>query len=222
MTNEPQIFNPLPQLISFLFGFLTAIFAEPLRQLIFRPTLKVQFGESEDYLSLTPEEIQVNDKSSKIKAYYIRVKVTNIRRAVAKDCKVYLVNVEKEDDNGKFKPTIYCDYIPLAWSCQNMGEQYRGIDLNKGVNQFADVITTREISSVFYPPLKLFPFRYQEIFSQKGTFRFTVQVTSANTEPKTIKIVFHWDGKWDKFQVYSRKGRVRHQISKIIIMALGF
>jgi hypothetical protein len=188
---------------------------------LFKPDLKLDFDKNGDFVALTPERITSNNSTIEIKAYYIRVKVTNTKNVTAKDCKTYLVNIEKLDASGSFKSTIYCDSIPIAWSCQNIGEQYNGININKGVNQFADVVTTRHFPSagevmyptmanqsakpdILYPQIKLTPFRYEGIFKEKGTFRFTVQVTSANADPKTIRLVLDWNGIWDKFSV--RKG----------------
>lgn len=206
-----------PEVIPFLAGFFTAIFAEPIRRYLFKPNLRLDFVNNGDFVALTPERAG----DIQIKAYYIRIKATNTKNVAAKDCKAYLVNIEKLDASGDFKPTDYCDSIPLAWSCQNIGEQYNGININKGVNQFADVVTTRHLVSagevmyptmvnqsvnddILYPQIKLTPFRYEGIFKEKGTLRFTVQVTSANADPKTIKLILVWSGVWDKLNV--RKG----------------
>ncbi len=224
MSGETKAFclwSVLPQVVSFLTGFFTAIFAEPIRQFLFKPNLELSFDNTDDFVSLTPEKASLENKTIEFKAYYIKIRVTNTKNIAAKDCKAYLVNIEKLDSVGNFKPTIYCDSIPLAWSCQNIGEQYNGININKGVNQFADVVTTRHLvstaevmyptmvnqsadSDILYPQIKLTPFRYEGIFKEKGTFRFTVQVTSANADPKTIKLILGWNGVWDKFSV--RKG----------------
>ena len=211
----------LPQIVPFSAGFFTAIFAEPIRKILFKPNLKLNFDNTDDFISLTPEKGSLENKPIEFKAYYIRIRATNTKNVAAKDCKAYLVNIEKLDSVGNFKQTIYCDSIPLAWSCQNIGEQYKGININKGVNQFVDVVTTRHLvsaaeimyptmmsqsanSDVLYPQIKLTPFRYEGIFKEKGTFRFTVQVASANADPKMIKLIFVWNGVWDKFNV--RKG----------------
>ena len=208
-----QVIQPVIQLLG---GAVIAICAEPVRQILFKPNIELSFDNTNDFVSLTPERGYLENKTIEIKAYYIKIKVINTKNIAAKDCKAYLVNIEKLDANGKFKPTIYCDSIPLAWSCQNIGEQYNGININKGVNQFADVIVTRhpvspaEImypdmqsqsagSDILYPQIKLTPFRYEVIFKERGTFRFTVQVTSSNADPKTIKLILNWTGIWDKF-----------------------
>ncbi len=212
------LYKALPQSVPFLAGFFTAIFAEPIRKAFFKPNLKLDFINNGDYVASTPERITYNNKSTEIKAYYIRIKATNTRRIAAKDCKAYLAKIEKRDKDGYFKPTIYCDSIPLAWSCQNDGEQYSGIDINKGVNQYADVITTRHLVSPaevmypglksghpepdnIYPQIKLLPLRYEKIFKEQGMFRYTIQITSANADPKTISLILDWKGVWDQFEV---------------------
>ena len=185
-------------LLGALVGFFIAVFAEPLRQKLFKPVLDVEFvDDSPDYVTLTPE-------SGNNEAYYIRVKVTNKKRILARDCRAYLINIEKKDGKGDFLPTIYCDSIQLAWSLQNQGEQYRGIDIAKDVNQFVDIIKTtktRNDANSFYPQIMVTPFRYENLFGETGTFRFTIQVSAANADPKNIKLIFDWGGVWDDFKV---------------------
>ena len=131
-TNSFSLWNTLPQVVTFLAGFSTAIFAEPIRRYLFKPNLKLDFDNNDDFVALTPEKMPSNNDTIEIKAYYIRIKATNTKNVAAKDCKAYLVNIEKLDASGNFKPTIYCDSISLAWSCQNMGEQYITLILTKG------------------------------------------------------------------------------------------
>lgn len=206
------------QLISiFTLGGL-AIFAEPIRHFLFKANLELNFGNTSDFVALTPERTLVDYVALENNAYYIRVKVTNTNNIAAKECRAYLINIEKKDGIGKFQPSIYCDSIPLAWSCQNIGEQYNGININKGVNQYFDVLATRHEytaaekmypppkasssgADILYPQMKLQPYRYEGIFKEKGTFRFSVQVTAANADPKTIQLILEWNGLWDKFKV---------------------
>jgi hypothetical protein len=133
---------------------------------------------------------------------YIRVKATNIRRAIAKKCRAYLVAVEKFDSDGKFQPTIYCDSIPLAWSCR--GDQaHDPLDLPNGVAQFIDVASTRSLknaSSTFRVEIKPTPYRYVDLFAQQGTFQFTIQVSGENVKPVFIKIVLVWRGVWNYYE----------------------
>ena len=130
MTEVPLSISTVNLLIGLLGGFFIAVFAEPFRQWILKPVLKPEFKKDlPDFVTFTP--------MTHGQAYYIRVKVNNIKlvaRTVAKGCKAYLVNIEKKQPNGEFGSTIYCDSIQLAWS--NRGNnRYDGFDLSKGVNQ---------------------------------------------------------------------------------------
>lgn len=192
----------LPYLISFLAGFIIAIFAEPVRRFFFKPKLKLEFQQSPDCISQTYE---VANGKKVADARYIRVNVTNSSKVIAKDCRSYLINIEKCDREGKFVPTVYCDSIQLAWSCQGRMDRWRGIDICKGVNQYVDIIATRNISKAFDPQIMAKPNRYLDLFNETGKFLFTIQVSADGADPKTIKLEFVWNSIWDDFAVKERK-----------------
>jgi len=58
-----------PQLAPYIAGFLTAVLAEPLRQRLFRPRLKVEFRDDTNCISWTRE--------GETKACYLRIRVQN-------------------------------------------------------------------------------------------------------------------------------------------------
>jgi hypothetical protein len=186
-----------------ILGFGAAIFAEPLRQWIFRPKLKLEFGDDPGCKARTPEEADIPSSPRPLhsihEAEYIRIKVTNKKRIIAKGCRAYLIAVEKADESGDFKPTIYSDSIPLAWSCRDK-QAYDPLDLPRGVAQFIDVVSTRSVSQDFKAEIKLIPFRYLALFKEHGAFRFTVLVSGENLKPIFIKIVFRWSGLWDRYE----------------------
>jgi hypothetical protein len=168
----------LPNFMSFIAGFAIAIFAEPARRFFFKPKLKLEFQENPYCLSSTYE----THKGQKLtNAIYIRVKVTNTSKVIAKRCRAYLINIEKCDVNGNFIPTVYCDSIQLAWSCQGQRNRWRGIDICKGVNQYLDV------------------------FKETGKFLFTIQASADGADPKIIKLEFDWRGVWNDFSIKERK-----------------
>jgi hypothetical protein len=185
-------------LLGFFSGFAAAIFAEPIRQWLFKPKLNLEYDEGRGCLSKTQEAISASVVGD---AYYIRVRVTNASKIIAKDCRAYLVNIEKRDEKGGFASTVYCDSIQVAWSCQGREDRYRGIDICKGVNQYLDLIVTRSNSDEFDPQIMVKPFRYSELFKETGAFRFTIQASAARANPATIKLIFEWNAEWDKFQV---------------------
>lgn len=184
-------------------GFAAAVFAEPLRHWIYRPKLKLEFGDDPGYRARTLEEADIPSapvpRHSVHDAEYIRIKITNIKPAIAKSCRAYLVAVEKADEAGKFSPTVYCDSIPLSWACRD-SQAYEPLDLPRGVVQFIDVISTRSISKDFKPEIRPIPYRYFDLFREHGTFRLTIQVSGDNVKPVFTKIVFRWAGVWDEYE----------------------
>jgi len=194
-------FQLLVALFAGLFsGFFAAIFAEPIKQRFFRPNLVLEFGDSEDYKSKTP----IRKNKGETEGYYVRVKVRNASTYIAKDCRAYLINVERKDENNRFVRTLYCDSIPLGWSCRNEDdkkERYGGIDIPCGINQYVDVIATEKGFAGFTPQIMVVPYRYSKLFMETGTFRFTIQVSAAGTDPTTIKLTFTWKNVWNDFQV---------------------
>jgi hypothetical protein len=186
--------------IGAVLGFTAAVFAEPLRQWIYRPKLKLEFNDDPGCRARTPEQAQLTGVPvpNIYEADYIRIKVTNTKPFIAKNCLAYLIGIEKPDNSGTFTPTIYGDSIPLPWSCRGE-EAYGPLDLPRGIVQFIDVVSTRSISNDFTPAIRPIPYRYIGLF-EKGIFRFSVQVSGENVKPVSIKIVFRWTGAWNQYE----------------------
>lgn len=204
---EPATISYLAIIVNvfaFVAGFLTAVFAEPLRRWLFKPKLSLDFSEKPDCISLTAESTYFpTGKPETHSAYYVKVEVTVPKRRMAKGCRGYLVNIDKKnEETGAFEPTIYCDSIQLAWSCKRTDEErYQGVDIPYGVRQFLDVFSTRDDSQMFAPKIAITPLRYIDLFKEKGIFRFTVQVSAEEADPKFIKLDLDWKGVWDDFKV---------------------
>jgi hypothetical protein len=193
-------FDLLSQWITpFLSGAFVVVLAEIVRHRLFKPNLRIVFKEiSAAYIARTKETYEAGKTRE---AYYVRVKVTNKSRILARKCRAYLINIEKRDNGRKFDPTVYRDSIQLAWSCQPPDYRYKGIDIPKGVNQFLDVVVTRQGLNEFDPQIIVKPYRYLDLFRETGEFRLTIQVYAAGADPATLKLIFRWEGQWDKFTV---------------------
>jgi len=193
-------FSALAPLGSFVLGFITAVFAEPVRQRFFRPELELSFSGGEDTLTRT-------STVGGSEAVYVRVRVQNKKPKLARACRAYLVNVERKNDDGRFAPTAYVDSIQLAWSCQTPGNERAPIDLPNGVSQYMDVVATSSITNTFALQISPFPVRYTVLLSPKPeTYRYTLQVAGDGAEPTILKLVFMWKGKWDDVGAYEDKG----------------
>lgn len=201
--SEPGLWSVLkdyvPYLLSLFSGFAIAIFTEPIRKKIWGPKLSIVFTGKDDCIPKTIERGPGIERE----AYYIKARVTNIRKAIARDCRAYLVNIEKKDADGKFKPTVYSDSIQLAWSAQGSENRSKALDLAKGIKQYVDIITTRSDSPYYYPQLAVTLNRYVPLFQETGIFRFTLQVSAAEADPRMLKLTFEWNGQWDSFKAYA-------------------
>lgn len=182
-------------ILGFIGGFLTALFAEPARQWIFRPRLALEFKDSGHFVAKTAEE----SKSPPVRygARYIRIKVTNTKSALAKSCKAYLANIERLGQSGIWEATEYCESLQLRWA----GRGYEALDLPKDVPHFVDVVSTREVSKSFRLETQVTLMRYEMLLNTKGTYRVTIVVSGDGVEPARIQLSFEWDGSWDNFEV---------------------
>ena len=180
---------------SFFLGFVSAVFAEPVRRFLFKPKLNLRFSGKDDCVAQTP-------MSSGINGVYVRVKVTNLRRQVARSCRAFLNGVEKQATDGRFQPTIYTDSLPLAWSCQPEGLERSPLDLLHGVSQYVDVVAAFEGGRYLEPQVAPFPRRYFSLFADhEAIYRFTIQVSGDGVDPRVITIDVNWKGQWNTLQV---------------------
>jgi hypothetical protein len=193
--------NIIRPVIGFIFGFAAAVFAEPLRRYIFRPKLEMEFGDTNDFKADTPEVRQMPDGSLKEgPAYYIRGRVVNKSVNIAKQCMVYLTNIERRSERtGLFDQTIFCESIPLHWSCRGPENAFSYLDLPKGVNQYFDIFSTRQGDTMLHLQILIKPFRYNNLFQEQGTYRFTVQVSGEGFSPISMKIIVQWKCIWNDF-----------------------
>jgi hypothetical protein len=185
----------------FLGGFVTAILAEPLRQRFFRAQLKLEFDQSSPFL-VEAVSRDLAGEQDKYEMQFIRIKVTNIKRHLARSCRAFLINVEKENGRGVFEQTHYYDSLQLTWASETH-DPFREIDLPNGINKYIDVISTRSDRHSFYPHIEFSASRLaEELFTEPGTFRFTILVSGDGIDPEVAKLVFSWKGVWNNFAVH--------------------
>jgi hypothetical protein len=190
--------------VTFLAGAATAIFAEPLRQWIFRPVLEVSFEPGTCNLS-TPTTVvgitlgamhQVESQGR-----YVRVRVRTTTRRIAKGCRAYLVKIEVEEQ-GTFHPSNFVDTLRLKWSSQLADEATKPLDIPKDVSQFVDALSTDIASpNQYVSHTTLMPQYCRQLFDQRPkTLRLTILVTSDDAKPARARFIFRWKGTWDTFE----------------------
>jgi hypothetical protein len=133
----------MPQILAFLGGFLTALFAEPLRLWLFRARVTLEFLNADHFVTSTSEQ-------GGHQAKYVRIKAVNHSGRLAKNCRAYLTNIERRGPSGAWEATEYCESMQLGWSARGDGA-HTALDLPKDVPCFIDVLSTRSISTNFLP-----------------------------------------------------------------------
>jgi hypothetical protein len=128
---------------------------------------------------------------------WVRVKVENNRSALARSCRAYLVNIERQGPSGKFEPTEYCESMQLAWASQ-ADQSFSAFDLPRGVPHFIDIMSTRPTSPAFQLAIKVIPLRYAKLVLTPGVYRFTVVVSGDGVKPVIIRPAVRWTGIWDQ------------------------
>jgi hypothetical protein len=192
------------QFLGFVVGGIAGpLVLEAMRQWIFRAKIKLSFRPDNECISRTTEGPKTMDPGPR--AVYVRMKVVNDNWRMAKNCKAYLVRIEKQDDQGRYVPTVYCDGMQLCWSAKSSEEKaLEGVDLPKDVPQFVDVISVRENSMDFQAEVGgIRLYRHETLWREKGTFRATVSVGGDNLRPAEEQICFSWDGNVETLKVWS-------------------
>jgi hypothetical protein len=182
-------------ILGFLGGFLSAVFAEPLRQWLFRPVLKLEFTNTGDFVVRTPE-----GPDRQHEAHVVRVKVTNTSGRLAKSCRAFLINIERLAGSGAWERTVYSDSLQLGWSALE-NARHSPLDLPKNVPHYVDIVSALQRTATFVPAIPAVPFRYESLWQSSDTYRFTVMVSGDGVKPASVGIRFKWIGAWDRIEV---------------------
>jgi hypothetical protein len=130
---------------------------------------------------------------------YVRLKIENTKKRLAKSCGAYLANVEKFDSaTGCFAQTDFHDTFSLHWA---YNAALANVDLPLHVPRFLDLVSVPESGNGIRPhhiglpegqdvPL------YRPIWNTNGHFRLTVLVTAEGIEPEVRRITVDWRGEW--------------------------
>ena len=194
---DTEMYQYIVGAFSVVLGVFLTELAFFCRRRFLKPKLQLSFSNTSDCEAETPVTM---GNGIKVRGVYIRAKVTNTSYFGAIGCRGYLINIEKQDEQGEFKRTIYCDSMQLGWSCL-VDNAYTGITLPKGINQYLDILCLRENGKAFGLIVNSLPFRYEQLVNETGVFRLTIKVAAENADPETIKLLFEWNGDWKNYHL---------------------
>ena len=158
-----------------------------------RPVLELDHQEAQAYFPTA--NYQTKD-GKEVVEIFVRARVHNTGFRVARECRVFLTNVEEVHHSGTTK-TAFHDSMPLSWPLGDFSAR----DIPKGVELFVDVV------SVFRYP-EGWNFKVPQLYSSqqglktyRGTYRLTLLATAANALPsKPLQIDATYQMDWNNFR----------------------
>lgn len=176
-----------------------------------RPILDIEVGEGRGFfnhypLSQTITRLERDDRTMHAppvptSAFYLRVKITNRGRRTARNCRVYLANVEVQQGK-KCRDTEYVDFMRLVWS------HHPGIpslDLLPEVPHWVDVISTLENCHHFFLETDPKAEKYRDGFGETTMYRLTIRAYAEDAESAEAIIYLRWSGDWEHVEVFDEK-----------------
>jgi hypothetical protein len=138
----------------------------------------------------------VNWEGKEISAVYVRVRIRNIGRRVARGCRVFLVGLEEVHPAGT-TPTNLHDALVLGWPG---GQDFEPRDIPPGVSFYADLASVSKHVAGWHFCVKETYADHRRLPQYRGTYRFHVLVTADDAKPSQCKVDATYDGDWHNFR----------------------
>ena len=120
------------------------------------------------------------------KATFVSMRVRMAAGSVARNCKAYLVQMEKSLSGGAYQPVLWADCIPLNWAYR---DEQEGADLLPGVSCRFGVVLVNLGSGQLEIQARL-PDRYRAFHSGTDVaYRITVMATAEGAKPITAALL---------------------------------
>jgi hypothetical protein len=155
-----------------------------------RPKLQVDYEGKDDANKVLVE--YTKKEGTQVAEIYIRARVRNAGRRVAKGCRVFLTSLEEVQQAGKTTPTVFHDAMQLAWA----GGEFVAQDVPNGVEFYADLTHISKLRPGWSFSVKRLFANHEVLKNYKGTYRFHLLATAENASPATIEVDISYNGDW--------------------------
>jgi hypothetical protein len=178
-------------------GLVTGAY-DSFRDWVMRPKLVLDFdGEGRGFIPLSERRVD----GALIEEKWLRIKLTNDGRRVARECQVYLVNVE-ELHEGHRRTTSYTDARPLFWP--GYPRECGPRALPPSVSFFADVASVQKTIPGWNFHIKGGLYQSEKIIGgYTGTYRLTMLATADNAKPVSAEVDVRYEHQWDTFRAFT-------------------
>lgn len=187
-------------------GAAIPLVVEWLKQRLYGPRLEVMHGEGESFV---PRSEEPGKTPGPHPSRYLRVRVKNTGRMIAKNCRAYLVNIE-ELVHGNPSRTFYRDTLRLRWAYEEQEELHEGVDIPPGVFIYFDIMSTKCEDNMSKTLLQVAKLRHHFVnkLEFNKVYRFTVLVAADATDPVQICLTVVMGKTWENFSVTGLEPRM--------------
>ena len=138
-----------------------------------------------DYLGSDGNRVDSGDE------IYIRARVQNGGKRLAKNCVVYLAQLTERSISGQV-PTVFHDAMPLAWPVWT----FKPRDIPKGADFYVNILRISKAVPGWQICVEQTYASHEKLKTYKGTYRFTLLATADDAVPAACDIDVTYDQDW--------------------------
>jgi hypothetical protein len=188
-------------------GLVTGSF-EYFQQRCTSPRLKL------DYVGGQANKVESSFESNKLNVteIFIRVRLRNTGIRIARDCRVYLIDIKervylidiKEVDYASTHETSFHDSMILAWP--GWPEDFDPRVIPRGIDAYVNVVSVSKNEAGWQFHVKNLFASQQALKAYSGTYRLTLLATADNAHPVELKIDVTYNQDWHSLRAVSFSG----------------
>jgi len=153
-----------------------------------RPRLTIDYEGGDANLV----HVDYQSGNTNIANIYIRARVRNQGRRMARRCRVFLTGLEEVHPSGQTTQTSYRDSIALPWA----GDQFGTRDVPRGVEFYVDILWVSKHDPGWRFLVETLFANYIGLQNYGGTYRFHLLVTADDADPGTCAVDVTYSGNW--------------------------
>jgi hypothetical protein len=174
-------------------GGLVTGFYSHARAWLTRPRLSVDYANDSGHFV---DFDAVNREGKNISAVYVRVRVLNEGRRVARGCRVFLTGLEEVHPSGTTTSTNLHEALVLGWP----NRDFEPRDIPRGISFFADLVMVSKHHEGWGFCVKESYANHKRLSEYRGTYRFHVLVAADDADPAQCRVDATYDGDWHNFR----------------------
>ena len=131
---------------------------------------------------------------------YIRVRVRNDGRRIARSCRVFLTALHEvcADPDPTADESVILDSKVLSWE----GWKFSSIDVPAGVDFYVDLMRVFKSHSGWDFGVETLFVGQERLEDYRGTYRFSLMISGDNAEPARCELNVEYNGDWHSLRAW--------------------